>query len=406
MSNTEEQTMNRWLPIAGGVSMNLALGSLYAWSIFVGPLAAEFGWTRTQIGWVFSIAIVTFASSFVLAGRIQDQRGPLIPAAIGGTLVGLGFVLASFTNSLPFLYITFGVLVGMGNGFGYASPIPVGSKWFPDKRGLVVGLMVAGYGGGSAIFIPFGNALIAQFGWRPTFRILGVILFLMCMVGTWLLKNPPAGYRPEGWNPQAAPAERTLRDIPTAEMVRKPTFYALWVAFCLGTTAGLMVISQLVPFAESAGVAFGVAGLAGAIGSASGRIVSGWLSDMIGRLSVLRIMILVSAISMPALFIWREQAVLFYLLVFVVYWCYGTQLSVFATTAADFFGTKYLGLNYGLLFTAFGVAGIIGPNIAGRVFDASNDYRYAFFIAAGLAVVALLSLGLARPPRREAGAVT
>ena len=147
MSNTEEQTMNRWLPIAGGVSMNLALGSLYAWSIFVGPLAAEFGWTRTQIGWVFSIAIVTFASSFVLAGRIQDQRGPLIPAAIGGTLVGLGFVLASFTNSLPFLYIAFGVLVGMGNGFGYASPIPVGSKWFPDKRGLVVGLMVAGYGG-------------------------------------------------------------------------------------------------------------------------------------------------------------------------------------------------------------------------------------------------------------------
>ena len=117
-------------------------------------------------------------------------------------------------------------------------------------------------------------------------------------------------------------------------------------------------------------------------------------------------MILVSAISMPALFIWREQAFLFYLLVFVVYWCYGTQLSVFATTAADFFGTKYLGLNYGLLFTAFGVAGIIGPNIAGRVFDASNDYRYAFFIAAGLAVVALISLGLARPPRREAAAVT
>ena len=182
----------------------------------------------------------------------------------------------------------------------------------------------------------------------------------MCMVGTWLLKNPPAGYQPEGWSPQAAPAERTLRDIPTAEMVRMPTFYALWVAYCLGTTAGLMTISQLVPFAQSAGMAAGVAGLAGAIGSASGRIVSGWLSDLIGRLSVLRIMILVSAIAMPALFIWREQAFLFYLLVFAVYWCFGTQLSVFATTAADFFGTKYLGLNYGLLFTAYGVAGIIG----------------------------------------------
>ena len=402
MSNTEAQTPNRWLPVVGGVSMNLALGSLYAWSTFVSPLESEFGWTRTQTSWVFSIAIVTFAVSFVLAGRIQDQRGPRIPAAIGGTLVGLGFFLASFTSSLPYLYIAFGFLVGMGNGFGYATPIPVGSKWFPDKRGLVVGLMVAGYGGGSAIFIPVGNALIARLGWRPTFQIIGVILFLMCMLGTWLLKNPPAGYQPEGWSPQAAPAERTLRDIPTAEMVRMPTFYALWVAYCLGTTAGLMIISQLVPFAVSAGVAAGVAGLAGAIGSASGRIVSGWVSDLIGRLSVLRIMILVSAVAMPALFIWREQAVLFYLLVFVVYWCFGTQLSVFATTAADFFGTRYLGLNYGLLFTAYGVAGIIGPTIAGRVFDRFDDYRYAFFIAAGLAVVALLSLALARPPRREA----
>ena len=402
MSTTDAQTTNRWLPVVGGVSMNLALGSLYAWSTFVSPLAAEFGWSRTQIGWVFSIAIVTFALSFVLGGRIQDRLGPTIPAAIGGTLVGLGFVLASFTTSLLYLYVAFGFLVGMGNGFGYATPIPVGSKWFPDKRGLVVGLMVAGYGGGSAIFIPVGNALIERFGWRPTFQIIGVVLFLMCMVGTWLLKNPPAGYQPEGWSPQAAPAERTLRDIPTGEMVGKPTFYALWVAFCLGTTAGLMVISQLVPFAESAGIVAGVAGLAGAIGSASGRIVSGWLSDMIGRLSVLRIMILVSAIAMPALYIWREQAFLFYLLVFVVYWCFGTQLSVFATTAADFFGTKHMGLNYGLLFTAYGVAGLIGPYIAGRVFDAFDSYQFAFFIAAGLAVVALISLALARPPSREA----
>ena len=308
MPNTEAPTMNRWLPVVGGVSMNLALGSLYAWSTFVTPLEAEFGWTRTQTSWVFSIAIVTFAISFVLAGRIQDRRGPRIPAAVGGTLVGLGFILASFTSSLPYLYVAFGFLVGLGNGFGYATPIPVGSKWFPDKRGLVVGLMVAGYGGGSAIFIPVGNALIARLGWRPTFQIIGVILFLMCMLGTWLLKNPPAGYRPEGWSAQAAPAERTLRDIPTGEMVRMPTFYALWVAYCLGTTAGLMTISQLVPFAQSAGMAAGVAGLAGAIGSASGRIVSGWMSDLVGRLSVLRLMILASAIAMPALFIWREQA--------------------------------------------------------------------------------------------------
>ena len=163
-----------------------------------------------------------------------------------------------------------------------------------------------------------------------------------------------------------------------------------------------MTISQLVPFATSAGMAAGVAGLFGAIGSASGRILSGWMSDMVGRLTTLRIMIFVSAIAMPALFIWREEAILFYLLVAVVYWCFGAQLSVFASTSADFFGTRYLGLNYGLLFTAYGVAGLLGPLIAGFVFDAFDDYRYAFFIAAGLSVVALLSISLARPPQREA----
>ena len=397
--------MNRWFAVVGGVSMNLALGSLYAWSVFVAPLEAEFGWTRTQTSWVFTIAIVTFALSFVLAGRIQDRRGPRICAVIGATLVGLGFILASFTSSLPFLYVAFGFVVGAGNGFGYATPIPVGSKWFPDKRGLVVGLMVAGYGGGSAIFGPVATALISEYGWRPTFRIMGVVLFSMCMLGTLFLKNPPSGYRPAGWSPAAAPTERTLRDIPTLEMLRMPTFYFLWVAFCLGTTAGLMTISQLVPFAQSAGMGAAAAAFAitiGALGSTSGRIVSGWLSDVVGRLTTLRIMILISAVAMPALFVWREQAILFYIFVAVIYWCFGTQLSVFATTSADFFGTRYLGLNYGLLFTAYGVAGLLGPIIAGRVFDAFDDYQVAFFIAAGLSIVALISIGFARPPRREA----
>ena len=398
--------MNRWLAVVGGVSMNLALGSLYAWSVFVTPLEAEFGWTRTETSWVFTIAIVTFAVSTVFAGRIQDVRGPRICAAIGATRVGLGFVLGSFTSSLPYLYVAFGFVVGLGNGFGYATPIPVGSKWFPDKRGLVVGLMVAGYGGGSAIFAPLATSLIGSIGWRPTFQILGVVLFLMGMVGTWLLRNPPAGYQPEGWHPAKA-SERTQRDIPTGEMLRMPNFYFLWVAYCLGTTAGLMTISQLVPFAQSAGMTAAAAAVAvtvGAVGNAAGRIASGWLSDLIGRLMTLRMMILVSAFAMPALFAWREEAFLLYLFVVVVYWCFGTQLSVFASTSADFFGTKHLGLNYGLLFTAYGVAGLIGPIIGGWVFDAFDDYQYAFFIAAGLAVVALVSLGFARPPSREVSA--
>jgi OFA family oxalate/formate antiporter-like MFS transporter len=397
--------MNRWLVVAGGVSMNLALGSLYAWSVFVLPLEREFGWTRAQTSWVFTIAIVAFAVSFVAAGRLQDASGPRVCALTGSLLVGLGFGLSSLTDSLPYLYACFGVMVGVGNGFGYATPMPVGSKWFPDKRGLVVGLMVGGYGAGSAIFGPVATELIERIGWRATFQVLGALFFAMGLVGTWLLRNPPPGYRPAGWSPAATgAASPAARDVSTGELLRAPTFYALWIAYCLGATAGLMTISQLVPFARNAGLGPAAATFAitvGAVGNAGGRILSGWMSDKIGRVPTLRAMILVSAAAMPALFAWRGELALFYLLVAVVYWCYGTQLSVFASTTADFYGTRYLGMNYGVLFTAWGVAGILGPLIAARVFDSFGDYRYAFHGAAALALVAFASLSFARAPFRS-----
>lgn len=380
--------------------MNLALGSLYAWSVFVPPLEREFGWTRAQTSWVYTIAIVFFALTFIVAGRLQDVRGPRICALAGGLLVSAGFILASFTTSLTQLYIYYGVIVGMGNGFGYATPTPVGSKWFPDRRGLVVGLMVGGYGAGSAIFGTLASGwLIPGVGWRATFQILGVVFFLMTMIGTALLKNPPPGYQPPNWTPPAAASARV--DFTTGEMLATPAFYALWAAYCLGTTAGQMTISQLVPFARSAGLGATVATVSlvvSSCGNAGGRILSGWISDTLGRVRTLQTMVLLSAVAMPALFIWRTDVVLFYAFVALVYWCYGTQLSVFASTTADFYGTKNLGLNYGVLFSAWGAAGIIGPAIAARVFDSFGDYRYAFFAASALAIGALVSLSLVKPP--------
>src|SRR6266566_1578154 len=214
--------MNRWRVVIGGMSMNLALGSLYAWSVFVLPLEKEFGWTRAQTSWVFTIAIVTFALTFILAGRIQDKLGPRPCALIGALLVSIGFFLASMTTSLFFLYVVFGLIVGAGNGFGYATPIPVASKWFPDKRGLVVGLMVGGYGASSAIIGPIATRWIDSMGWRPTFQVLGVVFFVLGMVGTWLMVNPPAGYQPAGWKPlhSSAGAQRSGRDYSTSEMLR------------------------------------------------------------------------------------------------------------------------------------------------------------------------------------------
>ena len=389
---------NRWRVVVGGVSMNLALGSFYAWSVFVLPLEKEFGWTRSQTSWVYTIAVIVFASTFVLAGRIQDRRGPRACALAGAVLVSAGFFISSFTTSLWFLYAAFGVLVGAGNGFGYSTPMPVASKWFPDRRGLVVGLMVGGYGAGSAIIGPIATNLITSVGWRPTFRLLAVVFLVMGLVGAWLLENPPQGYRPDGWTPPAGAALK--RDYSTQEMLRTPQFYGLWVAFALGTTAGQMAISQLVPFARSAGLGAAVATLAlpvTAAGNAGGRILSGWLSDALGRVTTLRVMVLVSAVAMPALFIWRAQPILFFVLVACVYWCYGTQLSVFASATADMYGTRSLGMNYGVLFSAWGAAGIFGPMIAGRVFDTFGDYRYAFYAASALAVIAFGSLLMVRP---------
>src|SRR5512143_369624 len=194
--------ISRWWRVVGGLSMNLALGSLYAWSVFVAPLEKEFGWKRAETSNVFTIAVVVFALTFIVAGRLQDKLGPFKISLAGGVLGSLGFFLCAYTHGVNYLYVCFGVIGGLGNGFGYATPIPVMAKWFPDKRGLAVGLAVAGYGGGSAIFGPLAQLkLIPAYGLPATFQILGAIFLVMTMAGALLLRNPPAGYRPNGWSP-------------------------------------------------------------------------------------------------------------------------------------------------------------------------------------------------------------
>src|SRR5450755_4389484 len=279
MQSMEQSGLSRWWRVAGGLSMNLALGTLYGWSVFVAPLEQRFGWKRADTSMVFTIAALVLALSFVVAGRIQDKFGPLACSLTGGILVSLGFYLCSYTTSLNYLFVCFGVIGGLGNGFGYATPIPVMAKWFPDKRGLAVGLAVGGYGAGSAIFGPLSQLkLIPAYGLPATFQILGGIFLVMTLIGAFLLKNPPAGYKPAGWQPAAASkSAATTYEFSPGEVLRTPTFYLMWVAYALGCSAGLMVISQLVPFAKSVGIAaaaiMAMTMVVGACGSASGRIL-------------------------------------------------------------------------------------------------------------------------------------
>ncbi len=397
-----EGYINRWWRVVGALLMNLSLGSLYAWSIFVAPLEKEFGWTRADTSWIFTIAVFVFGMSFVIAGRLQDKLGPFKISVIGSIGLSLGFILASFTNSLGWIFFTFGGIMGFGNGFGYATPIPVLSKWFPDRRGLAVGLAVAGYGGGSAILAFIGPPMLSGLGWRGTFLWLGIGFFVATMAGAFMLNNPPAGWKPAGWVPPPATAKvaATTYDYPPSEMVKTPQFPLMWIGYCLGTAAGLMTISQLIPFARSVGLPATAATLTlliGAVGNAGGRIFSGWLSDAIGRLQTLRVMILVSAVGMFVLANSSSVGVI-YVLLFVVYYCYGTQLSVFPSTTADFFGTKNLGVNYGWVFTAWGVAGIVGPMIAGYMFRTYKVYTGAFYTAGILAAISLIAMMLAKRP--------
>ncbi len=398
--------LRRWPALVGGGLLNVALGTYYAWSVFVPALEREFGWNRAQTSLVSTIDMLTLASMFLVAGFLQERIGPRTVATIGGLLFSLGLFLTGWVHSLPALYLTTGLMVGTGLGFGYLAPITVGSKWFPDHRGLVNGLAIAIFAAGSGIFGPIAGALIERIGWRATFQALAGLFFLFTMVGAYLLKDPPAGYEGPARRAKSEGGQRAKhRDMPTSEVLRTGRFYALWIAYALGTTAGTMVISQLVPFARASGLTARTAAFAitiGAVGSASGRFFSGWISDHFGRLPTLRSIVVVSMIATPALYLWRADLIAFYVLLFFVYYCYGTQLSVFTALTGDFWGTRYLATNYGVMLLAWGFAGVMGPLLGARVYVATGNYGYAFFGSGLLACGALAILTFVRVPRPAA----
>ena len=398
----EATSISRWWRMLGGLLMTLALGTLYAWSVFVTPLENEFGWKRAQTSSVFTLAVIMFAASLLLAGKLQDHFGPFWISLTGSILVSVSFLLFAYTSSLYTLYFFYGVLGGTGLGFGFGTVVPVVAKWFPDRTGLAIGLALAGFGGGSAIFGSFANlVLFPRFGWRTSCMILGGIFLVMTMTAAFLLKNPAAHERLTV-NAQAPGNTLTSNHFNPGEVLRTPSFYLLWLGFGLGSTAGLMVISQLIPFANSQGIAnamLATLGLvAGAFGNVSGRILSGWLSDVAGRLNTLRVVLALSCVTMPALYWVGAHLTALYALIYLVYFSYGAQASVIPSTVSDFWGTRFAGTNYGLLFTAWGFAGILGPTIGGVLFDKYRNYGVAFYTAAVLAVVALICVLIARRP--------
>ena len=398
----EQVSISRFWRMLGGLLMTLALGTLYAWSVFVAPLENEFGWKRAQTSSVFTLEVIMFAASLLLAGKLQDRFGPFWISVTGSILVSLSFFLFAYTSSLYSLFFFYSVLGGAGLGFGFGTVVPVVAKWFPDRTGLAIGIALAGFGGGSAIFGSFANlVLFPRFGWRSSCIILSGIFFVMTMTASFLLKNP-VGSREPTHNISVLAASTGRRQFTPGEVLRTPAFYLLWLGFGLGSTAGLMVISQLIPFANSQGIsnaALATLGLVvGAFGNVSGRVFSGWLSDVMGRLNTMRAVLAISCVAMPALYWVGAHLTALYMLIYLVYFSYGAQASVIPSTVADFWGSRHAGANYGALFTAWGFSGILGPTIGGVLFDKFKNYGVAFYTAAALALVALFCVLIARRP--------
>ncbi|MFH1848654.1 MAG: OFA family MFS transporter [archaeon] len=375
--------MKRFTVVLGALAIQLCLGAIYAWSVFVNPLK-ELGFTTTQTQIIFSVALATFAIVMIFAGRWQDKAGPRKVAITGGAVLGLAYMLAGITGgSFISLVLTIGIIGGAGIGLTYVCPIAACVKWFPDHKGMITGLAVAGFGGGAWIFAQLSSSLIAAAGVLNTFLILGVIFLAVVTLGSLALVNPP-----KTRNKTAADSNS---DMTWKQILRTRRFWFLWLMFTFGASAGLLVIGNLKPFGIFSGMTPAIAGSAVgilALFNAAGRIIWGTISDRLGRSRAMFLMFLFQGIMMLILMKMGANSLLLGIAAAWVGFNFGGNFALFPSATADFFGTKHLGINYGLVFTSYGVAGIIGPILGGRAFDLTGNYLYAFVPAGVLCLIA------------------
>jgi len=405
------ETKNRgWTVTLAGTGINLALGVLYSWSVISKNIPAEWGWNETAKAWPYTIACLVFAAMMVPAGRMQDKLGPKMVAAMGGVLTGLGLILASQFTGIGMFIVGFGILAGTGIGFGYASATPPAVKWFPPaKTGMIAGIVVSGFGLASVYIAPTAQALIGKYGVQTTLLIFG-ISFLVVVVGlAQLLVNPPPKPAPAAGSAAAA-AAAAANEYQPAQMIKTPQFYMLWAMFAFNAGAGLMIIGKLAAMVkgqavgtflswEAAELGFVLVALL-AIGNAGGRLLAGTLSDKLGRIRVLQVFTVFQAVLM---FLMPFMTNIYALVLFAM--CigmnYGSNLALFPTMTKEFFGLKNFGMNYGLVFTSWGVGSLLAL-LAGYIKDVTGDYKIALFISSGLLVVTLLlSLAVKKPGQAQ-----
>jgi len=407
MQSTQNYSNRRWGIAAAGFLMQMALGAVYAWSVFKTPLMKQFHWSSPQVTLTFTISIFVLGVSAFFGGLWNNRVGPRTVALTGGFLYGLGVFLASYSaDKLWWLYMSYGLIGGIGLGFGYIIPVAVLVKWFPDRRGLITGIAVGGFGAGALVTAPVATRLIQSVGVLQTFAYLGVAYLVVTMATGFFMQNPPDGWKPAGWKPSALQtSQRAAADYTLAGALKTWQWWALWMLLFLNTSAGISLISQESPIFQeltkaTAIVAAGMVGIV-SIGNAVGRVFWAWVSDAITRRWTL-----VAMFVLQVAFFWflpsLSSVTLVTILSFAILMCYGGGFGTMPAFAADYFGSKNVGPIYGLMLTAWGTASAFGPLLIAYLRQATGNYGEGLHIIAGIMIVSILLPIVVRPPRAPA----
>lgn len=409
-----EAEKGRWVLVLVGMVINLCLGSIYSWSVFVTPLTNHFvnelgqNVTANDVLLPFSVFLAFFAMAMPLTGRFIESHGPRKVTIAGGILTGLGWLLASTVTSVPMLYLVYGVVGGIGVGVAYGVPVAVAARWFPDRRGLAVGLALLGFGFSAFFTANVAGWLIGAYGVMQTFRIFGIAFLVLIVLLALPLTFPPKDWRPAGWTaPPPRPGEAAC-EMTRSQMLRTTAFYGLWVCYFIGCLAGLMAIGIAKPVGTEvvqidSALATMLVGFF-AIFNGGGRPVFGSLTDRLNpRNTALISFVLIAAGS---LLMWQAPSVPVYIIAFALLWgCLGGWLAIAPTGCATYFGTCDYPRCYGVLFLAYGAGAIAGPQLAGLIRTSTGSYLGVFPYVAVLAAIGfLVALFLVKPPRMPAKA--
>jgi nitrate/nitrite transporter NarK len=390
-----------WMVTFAGMGINLALGILYTWSIFKEAIrtsiqkggTTDFAWNPASLNDPYAVCCIVFAFAMIIAGKCQDKIGPRITALIGGILVGIGFIWISQTTAYMSWILGFGILVGVGIGFGYSSATPPALKWFPSKKtGFIAGIVVAGFGLASVYIAPLAKYLLAQWGLQNAMLFFGIAFLIVVCGLSILLINPPRNFSPENTSQQKWTSHK-IQDVntPPSKIIQTKEFYLLWFTYFIGAGAGLMVIGSVAGMAKtSLGELAFLAVAIMAIGNAGGRVLAGLISDKIGRKLTLRFMLCFQAVLMfaaiPLVGASSTSASVLVILAGLIGFNYGTNLSIFPSVTKDLWGIQHFGTNYGILFTAWGVGGLV----MGRLSQMMNVTTHSFstsFLVAGILLI-------------------